>query len=343
MLIQHVHSDQDFSESVSPALRVTLPALLDLESVAAADRVRLWSACAFRVFPGLSIDRLPFRPTLGTLKHQSLGSGSLSYIQSPPAELHYAPPNPKDGHAGSAFSVTVQLSGELAVSQHGRQCLISPGDVCPIDERFGFRLQTKIPCEMIILRLPRAAVLAHHPHLADHTATALNAGAPGTILLRNTVLNVMQVASHLSHEQGAAAIAGIIQMMGMADFVAVGDCSGASHLRVRSALTFVELSLFDPGLTASAVAADQGISRRHLDTLFLSGIGISVTAYIWSRRLALAASFLRDPRRSDQKVAQIAYAAGFANPEHFTRKFKRRFGCTPGRWRERRAGSAAAP
>jgi AraC-like DNA-binding protein len=326
---------------VLPALRVTLPALLDLAGVEAAQRVRMWSACALQVFPGLSVDHLPFHPTRGTLKHQTLGPGSLSYIQSPPVKLHYVPPDLPKGHAGAAFSIRVQLSGEVIASQHGRECRIGPGEICPLDEHFAFRVQSSCPSEMILVRMPRSAVLAHYPHLMHCTATVLSAGDPGTVLLRETVLNVLQVASHLSQQQRASAIAGIIQMMGMADFVAVGERAASSDWRMRSALTFVELSLFDPGLTASAVAAAQGISRRRLDMLFRSAIDVPIAAHILNRRLALTASFLLNPRRADQTVAQIAHATGFTDPAHFTRTFKRRYGCSPGRWRLRGASSAA--
>jgi AraC-like DNA-binding protein len=314
---------------------VTLPALLDLDAVEAAERARSWSACALQLFPGLSVDQLPFCPTLGTLKHQTLGPGSLSYIQSPPAKLHYTPPEREEGRSRAAFSMHVLLSGELIAAQHGRECRIGPGEICQLDERFAFRMESVGPCELILVRMPRAAVLAHHPHLTHCTATVLGAGDPGTILLRETVLNVLQVASNLSHEQRTSAIAGLIQMMGMADFAGGGERSGAAHWRIRSALTFVELSLFDPGLTASAVAAAQGISRRRLDMLFLAAIDASISAHILNRRLALAASLLLNPRRADQTIAQIAHAAGFTDPAHFTRTFKRRFGSSPGRWRER--------
>ena len=109
-----------------PALRVTLPALLDLDAVEAAERARRWSACALQLFPGLSVDQLASQPAGGTLKHQTLGPGSLSYIQSPPVKLHYVPPELPHGHAGAAFSIRVQLSGEVIASQHGRQCRIGP-------------------------------------------------------------------------------------------------------------------------------------------------------------------------------------------------------------------------
>jgi AraC-like DNA-binding protein len=326
---------------VLPALRVTLPALLDLDGVEAAQRARMWTACALQVFPGLSLDHLPRRPTCGTIKHQTLGPGSLSYIQSPPVRLHYVPPELVEGQVGAAFSISVQLSGEVTASQHGRECRVGPGEICALDEQFAFRSESSGPYEMILVRMPRSVVLAHHPHLMRCTAAVLNARDAGTVLLRETVLNVLQAASNLSQQQHAAAIAGIIQMMGIADFGAVSDCGVASDWRIRSALTFVELSLFDPGLTASAVAAAQGISRRRLDTLFRAAIDVPITAHILNRRLALTASFLRNPRRADQTVAQIAQAAGFADPAHFTRTFKRHFGCSPGRWRLQQASAVA--
>jgi AraC-like DNA-binding protein len=140
-----------------------------------------------------------------------------------------------------------------------------------------------------------------------------------------------------------AALATLIQMMGMGDFGISGDASSRRVAdRVRSALSFIELYLFEPGFTASEVAAAQGISRRHLDALFRSAVGHPVSAHIWNRRLALAATFLADPRQRDQTVAQIANAVGFNDPAHFTRTFKRHFGCCPKHWRQRYCAAAPA-
>jgi AraC-like DNA-binding protein len=213
-----------------------------------------------------------------------------------------------------------------------------------VDERFAFRLESEPPCELVLVRMPRQAVLAQYPHVKSHTAMAMSNGAPGTALLRDTVLRILSMALSLQPGQQTAAIATIIQMLGMTDFGA-GNVAGSSRVadRIRSALSFVELSLFEPGFTASTVAAAQGISRRHLDALFQSAVGEPVSAHIWNRRLALAAGFLADARQRDQTVAQIANAVGFNDPAHFTRTFKRHFGCCPKHWRQRHSVSAAAP
>ena len=322
-------------------LQPTLPTLLDLDAVEALERGPRWHNAALQVFPGLAIDRLSARPAPGVFKHLPLGTGSLSYIQSPPVKLHYAPPGTTC--PGPAFTLAIQLSGELVVSQHASRCRIGPGGVFTLDERFAFRLESAPPCELVLVRMPRQAVLAQYPHVKNHTATAMSKGVPGTALLRETVLRILSVAPSLQPEQRVAAMATIIQLMGMADFGAIGD-SGSRGVadRIRSALSFVEQSLFEPGLTACAVAAAQGISRRRLDALFQASVGEPVSAHIWSRRLALAAAFLADARQRDQTVAQIANAVGFNDPAHFTRTFKRHFGCCPKHWRQQHRPAAAA-
>lgn len=321
-------------------LQPALPTLLDLNAVEAVERGPRWYSNALQVFPGLTFDRFSARPASGVFKHLALGAGSLTYIQSPPVQLRHAPPDPIC--SGPAFSVAIQLSGELIVSQHAARARIGPGGVFTIDERFAFRLESAPPCELVVVRMPRQAVLAQFPHLKSQTAMAMSNAAPGTALLRETVLKILSVAPSLQPGQRMAALATIVQMIGMADFGISGDAGSRRVVdRIRSALAFVELYLFEPGFTASAVAAAQGISRRHLDALFRAAVGEPVSAHIWNRRLALAATFLADPRQRDQTVAQIANAVGFNDPAHFTRTFKRHFGCCPKHWRQRH--SAAAP
>ena len=140
-----------------------LPTLLDLDAVEAIERGPKWYSNALQVFPGLEFDRFSARPASGVLKHLPLGTGSLSYIQSPPAQLRYAPP--VSVSPGAAFTLAIQLSGELIVSQHASRCRIGPGGIFTMDERFGFRLECSLPCELVLVRMPREAVLAQHPHV----------------------------------------------------------------------------------------------------------------------------------------------------------------------------------
>jgi AraC-like DNA-binding protein len=73
-----------------------------------------------------------------------------------------------------------------------------------------------------------------------------------------------------------------------------------------------------------------GCSRRHLSRLFHQRFGLSVAALRMEMRLLKASSLLRDP---SVKVINVAEQCGFNHLGLFNTCFKRRFGATPGMWR----------
>jgi AraC-like DNA-binding protein len=87
----------------------------------------------------------------------------------------------------------------------------------------------------------------------------------------------------------------------------------------------------DADFGPSEVAAKAGISLRYVHKLFTER-GSTCCAYIYSLRLDHAAQLLR--RRplmgTYQPLSEIAYACGFRDYTHFARKFRDRFGCSPG-------------
>ena len=101
---------------------------------------------------------------------------------------------------------------------------------------------------------------------------------------------------------------------------------GAS--RIERALDFIELHLGDPSLSAEAVAAAQGVGRRHLDALFRRR-GLTVRQAIWRCRLDRAALRLRSAAWKDETVLAIGLESGFSSASHFARIFREAFGQTP--------------
>lgn len=90
-------------------------------------------------------------------------------------------------------------------------------------------------------------------------------------------------------------------------------------------LNFIEDNI-EEGISVENVVAFSGYSRRHLQTLFSEATGISLGSYIRSRKLCLAANWLR---LTSMPVTQIAYALGFGSQQSFGREFKRLFGLSP--------------
>ena len=87
----------------------------------------------------------------------------------------------------------------------------------------------------------------------------------------------------------------------------------------------------DPDFGPVEVAAEAGISLRYLQKLFTER-GSTCSEFIYSLRLGYAARLLhrRAFLATKQPVSEIAYASGFRDYTNFARKFRRRFGHTPG-------------
>ncbi len=83
-------------------------------------------------------------------------------------------------------------------------------------------------------------------------------------------------------------------------------------------------------LSVTELAARFNCGRRHLNRLFQQYFGLSITALRMEMRLLKAVSLLRDPAA---KVINVAGQSGFSHLGLFNACFKRRFGLTPGQWR----------
>lgn len=97
-------------------------------------------------------------------------------------------------------------------------------------------------------------------------------------------------------------------------------------LRVFEQLSSHELL----NLSVEELADKFGCSRRHLSRLFHQRFGVSVAALRMEMRLLKASSLLRDP---GVKIINVADQCGFNHLGLFNTCFKRRFGLTPGVWR----------
>jgi AraC-like DNA-binding protein len=81
-------------------------------------------------------------------------------------------------------------------------------------------------------------------------------------------------------------------------------------------------------VSVAAVAARHRVSPRYLRKLFESE-GVTFTEYVLDRRLELAHRLLCDPRRASEKIASVAFAAGFGDVSYFYRAFRRRYDLLP--------------
>lgn len=91
-----------------------------------------------------------------------------------------------------------------------------------------------------------------------------------------------------------------------------------------------------PG-SIGAIAAEVGVHPTHLARSFRIWFDCTPGDYSRGRRLARAASLLKDGR---QEISRIAFETGFADQSHLTRVFKRAFGLAPAAYRRAFAATA---
>ncbi len=91
----------------------------------------------------------------------------------------------------------------------------------------------------------------------------------------------------------------------------------------------------DASLSIDAIARRQGVTPRYVQLLF-EHQGTTFGEFVTERRLDVARSMLRSPRYAGWSIAGVAFEAGFKDLSHFNRRFRRRFGLTPGEFRRLR-------
>lgn len=91
---------------------------------------------------------------------------------------------------------------------------------------------------------------------------------------------------------------------------------------------FIEKHLSEPDLSLDGIAAANRISVRHLHWAF-SGSGDTASRYIIHQRLARSRRDLQNPGMHARSVSEIAFACGFTNLAHFSKRYRERYGESP--------------
>lgn len=93
--------------------------------------------------------------------------------------------------------------------------------------------------------------------------------------------------------------------------------------------------LSDSSLNPVSFAAAHGISLRTLHAVFAES-GTSFMKYLIELRLRKAKSMLESKLFSGTTIAEVAFLAGFVNPEHFSTGFRKNYGISPKSYRASR-------
>ena len=305
--------------------------MFSTELIPAPDRLEAWRSHASLICGSTRFDfprQLAFR---GMIDRRSLGMLQVTQFSSTPLSFAKNPTvNTKSSDAGCI--IISQLQGGQEYRQSKNSVGLQPGDTTLIDAARPWSSTCVHACSRLYLRLPRWLI---EEKLAIKELPILQrvsgASGVGAILFRlGTSLH--HEAGILTEDEGVAAIEAYLHVLS-ACFARnqPGYFEHGSELWARIE-RLIEKRLCDPGLKPSRIAAEAGISVRHLHRLFLRK-GITVTESIRQKRLENCRAELADARRLARNITDIAFSWGFSDSAHFSHCFKRQFGMSPSAFR----------
>jgi AraC-like DNA-binding protein len=106
-----------------------------------------------------------------------------------------------------------------------------------------------------------------------------------------------------------------------------GGLPPATLRRIRD---YVDSHL-DQNIELESLAATAELSVYHFARTFKQSEGTTPHAFVLERRLARARELLA---RTDLSLSEVAFAVGFADQSHFTRRFRQMVGVSPGQFRK---------
>jgi AraC-like DNA-binding protein len=277
-------------------------------------------------------DAPPFDLTVHGLGDVAVGrfSGVAHAIEAPRDETD---------RAAAGIMVDLVTAGGYVLDQGGRIVSVTPGSAVICVNRMPFRawgtetvstLSVMVPEPLLSRRLGDVTRLASVVLPSSGAAVRLLGGylrgifaditpgdAAGRAMMGRHLVDIMTAA--VEESVGHAALA---------------PPSDTRAARLAMMKRFIDANAHLPNFNIHRVAAHFACTERSVQLLF-EEIGATFSGTLMERRLSLARERLSDPRNDEATVRAIAESAGFSDPAHFTRAYRRRFGETPGATRSR--------
>ncbi|TWO71647.1 helix-turn-helix domain-containing protein [Caenimonas sedimenti] len=299
-------------------------------------RFEQWrEACAEHVY-ALSLERSDDGPFDGRIARRQLGALDVTDIR---CDRHVVRRTGSDirQQPGADFYVYLQRRGQVWMEQGSRTEVVQPGDMIIADPNVAFSTGTDGSFDLRIWRIPRerlAPLLALGSgelpmvKLARHNGEGALVSDWLDALLRNA-----HATSPASLDLATSTLCTLVAgAVGASPETQQHGPAARRQALLQQVMRRIESSATDLDFSSVRVAGEFGISLRTLHQLF----ALSDTTFhdfLTSVRLARASELLREPRHQHTSTIEVGFAAGFAEASTFYRRFKQRYGVTPGEYR----------
>ncbi len=295
------------------------------------DRLAYWREEASKVYVAHDFSSNAGKSFYGSIRAGSLDVLGLSLFESAACRVERTQRCLRQD-ADDDLVVCIQKSGRKTVHQDGRDAVLAVNDMALVDPRRPFSLNMETGHGALAVKLPRRVLQARLGDLTGMTARTISCRHPAAALATGFLTMLPEHIDALDGQIAAKIADQAVDLLALsfAAYAGVGQVALSSRrevARLRLKAT-IEGALYDHTLKPANAAAAAGISVRYANAL-LAEEGTSLERFIVSRRLQHCHKALVDPAQARRKVSDIAYAYGFSDLSHFTRRFKAEFGYLP--------------
>ncbi|WP_439528328.1 helix-turn-helix domain-containing protein [Pannonibacter sp.] len=243
-------------------------------------------------------------------------------------------------HDVDSIKLILQADGRSVMEQGGMSLIVGTGSMLLYDPTRPYALNNVSRITQFLLQVPRhnfsGALLQRltGPHLFTAEQNGISRIVAG--LVRNAMTEAPVLDETARARVGDTIVRLATSLILPEETEDERDSMSLKILRSR-VKAYVEANLARPNLDVEEIAQRMGCSRRYIFRAF-EAENVTPASFLWDLRLERAHGRLTDPTFRGSSISEVAYSCGFSSSAHFSRAFRKRYGCTPSQLRGEMAG-----
>ncbi|MFD7320146.1 helix-turn-helix domain-containing protein [Streptomyces sp. NPDC059875] len=238
------------------------------------------------------------------------------------------------------YQLSLTLSGDMWISQAGRDTAVGAGDLMVYDSSLPFLGGTRSEdgrLGHIVAQFPKALLPLPSREAERLVALRMASDSGFGAMLAQFLVRLATDGASFDETDAPRLTRMLLDLLaGTAGRHLDAESAPEPESRRRALFLriqdFVRRELADPGLSPATIAAAHHISVRYLHRLCQEH-GVTVSGWIRDARLDRARHDLADPAQRTTPVHDIAARWGFRHHAAFSRAFRTAYGCTPSEYR----------